>query len=128
MAANGDDLMNTGTKRTLFWTPRILCILFAMFLSIFAFDVFGEGKGFWETVLALLIHLIPVYIVGIVLAVAWRWEWVGAVAFIALAIFHVVSGWGRFPLVNYLFIPGPLVLIGVLFQFNWIFRAQVRTR
>ena len=59
--------MNTSVKRVLFWTPRILCILFAIFLSLFALDVFGEGLGFWKTILALLIHLVPVYIVVIVL-------------------------------------------------------------
>jgi len=120
--------MNTSTKRVLFWTPRVLCILFAMFLSIFALDVFSEGHGFWETILALLIHLVPTYIVVIALVIAWRWEWVGAILFSALAVFYVVWFWGRFPLVNYLCISGLLVLAGVLFLFNWIYRAQLRTR
>jgi len=126
--------MNTSTKRVLFWTPRVLCILFAMFLSIFALDVFSEGHGFGETILALLIHLIPVYIVVIILIVAWRWEWVGAILFNALAVFFVVWAWGRFhgnwsQLGSvYLMISGPLVLVGVLFLFNWIYRAQLRTR
>ena len=120
--------MNTSIKRVLFWTPRILCILFAMFLSLFAFDVFGEGHGFWETILALLIHLVPVYIVVIVLVIAWRWEWVGAILFTALAVFYVVWAWGRFHWSAYLGISGPLVLLGVLFLFNWIYRAQLRTR
>ena len=37
------------SKQLLFWTPRILGILFALFLSMFALDVFGEGYGFWGT-------------------------------------------------------------------------------
>ncbi len=120
--------MNTSIKRVLFWTPRVLCILFAMFLSLFALDVFGEGYGFWETILALLIHLVPVYIVVIVLVIAWRWEWVGAILFIALALFYLVWFWGRFHWSAYLGISGPLVLLGLLFLFNWIYRAQLRTR
>ena len=120
--------MNTGVKRVLFWTPRVLCILFALLLSLFALDVFGEGYGFWQTIGALLLHLVPVYIVVIVLVIAWRWEWVGAIVFTALAVFYVVWMWGRFPLDTYLSISGPLVLIGVLFLFNWIYRAQLRTR
>ena len=120
--------MNTSTKRVLFWTPRVLCILFAMFLSLFALDVFSEGYGFWEAILALLIHLVPVYIVVIVLVIAWRWEWVGAILFIALALFYLVWSWGRFQWSAYLVISGPLVLLGVLFLFNWIYRAQLRTR
>ena len=120
--------MNTSIKRVLFWMPRILCILFAMFLSLFALDVFSESHGFWETILALLIHLVPVYIVVIVLVIAWRWEWVGAILFNALAVFYVVWAWGRFHWSAYLVISGPLVLVGVLFLFNWIYRAQLRTR
>ena len=120
--------MNTSIKRVLFWTPRILCILFAIFLSLFALDVFGEGYSFWETILALLIHLVPVYIVVIVLVIAWRWEWVGAILFIALALFYLDWSWGRFHWSAYLVISGPLVLLGVLFLFNWIYRAHLRTR
>jgi hypothetical protein len=120
--------MNTSIKRVLFWTPRILCILFAIFLCLFSLDVFGEGLGFWETILALLIHNIPVYIVVIILVIAWRWEWVGAILFNALAVFYVVWAWGRFPWSTYLVISSPLVLLGVLFLFNWIYRAQLRTR
>jgi len=120
--------MNTSIKRVLFWTPRILCILFAVFLSLFAFDVFGEALSFGETILALLMHLVPVYIVVIVLVIAWRWEWVGAILFNALAVFYVVWAWGRFHWSAYLGISGPLVLVGVLFLFNWIYRAQLRTQ
>ena len=120
--------MQRSVKRVLFWTPRVLCILFALFLSLFAMDVFGEGYGFWETILALLIHLVPVYIVLIVLVIAWRWEWVGAILFIAFAVFYLVWSWGRFHWSAYLGISGPLVLLGVLFLLNWIYRAQLRTR
>jgi hypothetical protein len=39
--------MNESKRRMLFWTPRLLSILFAIFISLFALDVFGEGYGFW---------------------------------------------------------------------------------
>ena len=120
--------MNASIKLVLFWTPRVLCILFAMFLSLFALDVFSEGYGFWQTILALLKHLVPVYIVVIVLVIAWRWEWVGAILFIALSLFYLVWSWGQFHWSAYLVISGPLVLLGVLFLFNWIYRAQLKTR
>ena len=35
--------MNTKPKRVLYWIPRALTILFALFISVFALDVFGEG-------------------------------------------------------------------------------------
>ena len=119
--------MNAGTKRPLFWTPRILCILFAVFVSMFAADVFGEGYGFWETVVALLIHLVPTYIVIIALVVAWRRDWIGAILFIGLAVFYLVWAWGRFTWINYLVMSGPLFLVGVLFLVNWLYRVELRS-
>lgn len=77
--------MNATLQRSLYWVPRLICIAFALFLSLFALDVFNEHYGFGRTILALSVHLIPVYIVAAVLIVAWRWEWVGAAAFTALA-------------------------------------------
>ena len=117
--------MNTSAKRVLFWTPRFLCIFIAGFLSKLALDVFGEGFGLWQTIGALLLHLSPTFIVVIALVIAWRWEWLGAALFGGLGVFFVVLSWER---LSYLIMAGPLVLIGVLFLFNWIYRAQLRTR
>lgn len=119
--------MNTNTRRVLFWTPRILCILFAIFISFFALDVFGEGYGFGETILALLIHLVPTYIVIVALVFAWRWEWIGAVLFTSLAVFYIVWAWEKFHWVAYLAISGPLFLLGFLFLINWVKREKLRS-
>jgi len=119
--------MTRPVKRLLFWTPRILCILFAVFVSLFALDVFGEGYGFWGTMLALLMHLIPTGVILIVLAISWRWEWVGGVLFTALGVLYLAMSWGRFHWSAYLLISGPLFLVGVLFLINWLYRAEGRT-
>ena len=120
--------MNTATKRTLFWTPRVLCMLFAAFLSLFALDVFDESNGFWQTALALLMHLLPsTILVIIVLIVSWRREWIGGVLFNALGVLYIVLFWGRFPWFTYAAISGPLFLVGILFLLNWRFRSQLRT-
>jgi uncharacterized membrane protein YgdD (TMEM256/DUF423 family) len=121
--------MTKPVKRLLFWTPRILCILFAVFVSLFSFDVFGEGYSFWKTILALLMHLIPTGIILVVLAVSWRWEWVGAIIFSALGVLYIVMFWGRFKWHVYLLpISGPLFLVGFLFLINWLYRKQIRDR
>ena len=102
----------------LFWAPRILCLLLALWLGVFALDVFGEGYGFWETVLALLLHLIPTALVLGILALAWRWEWVGAVVFALLGLFY--AGWaGGEHWAWIAFISGPLFLVALLFWLNW---------
>jgi hypothetical protein len=93
---------------------------------MFALDVFGEGYGFWKTILALLMHLIPTGIILIVLAISWRWEWVGGILFPALGVLYLVWSWGRFPWSVYVVMSGSLVLVGVLFLLNWVYRRELR--
>ena len=121
--------MNTGTKRVLFWTPRVLCILFALFLGGFALlEVFSEGYGFGETIVPVLMHLVPVYIVFIVLVIAWRREWVGAILFTVQGLSYILVVLGRMRWSFTGVVGGLLVLAGVLFLFNWKYRAELRTR
>ena len=119
--------MNPQTNKLLYWAPRTLCILFALFLSLFALDAFAQGAGFWRNVAAFLIHLAPVYLVLIVLALAWRWEWIGAAAFVALAFLYLAATWGRFHWTVYVVISGSLALIGFLFLLNWIYKPRLQS-
>ena len=118
--------MKKRTKHILFWLPRILGILFAIFLSLFAFDIFNEGYGVKETILALLIHLIPVFTVIAVLVLAWRRESIGALLFPALALVYPVLSQGRQHWSAYLVISGPLVVLGVLYMLIWMYREQLQ--
>ena len=115
-------------KRLLCWTPRILCILFAAFLSLFALDVFGEGNSFWKPILALLIQLVPVFFLILILVLSWRWGWVGGIVFPSLGVLQIVTKWGIFPWSVYAIIAGPLFLLGILFWINWIYRAELRAK
>lgn len=120
--------MTSTAKGLLFWTPRVLTIAFILFLGLFALDVFGEGYGFFETVIALFMHLIPNFVLLAVLIIAWKREWVGAVLFMGLGLFYLASTWGRFHWSAYAGISGPLFLMGILFLLNWVFRKELRAR
>jgi hypothetical protein len=117
----------TPGQELLYWAPRALCITCALFVSIFALDVFSEAHGFWQILLALFMHLIPTWLILLLLWVSWRREWIGAVFFIVLAIVYVVSIWGRpffwtaGPLIS-----GPFLLVGALFFLNWRYRSKLR--
>ena len=118
--------MSRSVKRLLFWTPRILCMLFAAFVSVFALDVFDGGYSFWNTILALLIHLVPTFFLILILVLSWRWAWVGGIIFPALGVLYIVMAWHRFPWSVYAIIAGPLFLLGILFWINWLYRAELR--
>jgi hypothetical protein len=118
--------MKPNSNQIIFWTPRVLCLLFAAFISLFALDVFEESHGVWRTTVALLMHLIPTFILLALLALSWRWDWVGGVVFPGLGIFYLVAFWGRFHWSAYALIAGPLFLVGTLFLLSWRQRKNVQ--
>jgi hypothetical protein len=118
--------MTLTKKRLLYWAPRGLGIGYAVFISIFALDVFSENLPFAKLIVALAIHLIPTAIIVVVLAFAWKWEWLGAVGFIALGLLYMWITRLRFPLPVYVIISGSAFLIGLLFLANWLLRRELR--
>ncbi len=112
----------------LYWAPRVLCVTYALFASIFALDVFEEGQGFFGTALALLMHLIPTFLVLALLWVSWSREWIGGYLFVLLAVLYIAMSWGK-PFATWstlLIMAGPLVLTGALFLLNWYYRSTLR--
>ncbi len=87
--------MANAFAQLLYWAPRVLGILYALFLSIFAADVFEEGGSFRTTAVALLVHLLPAFLVLLVLALAWRCELAGGVIFILLGVVYLTLAVGR---------------------------------
>jgi hypothetical protein len=106
----------------------VLVLAFAVFISLFALDVFETGAGLWETLAAFLIHMIPTAIVLVFAALAWRWEWIGAAVFLGLGIFYLVATGGREHWAAYVTISGPLFLLAVLFGTGWLLRKELRPR
>jgi len=107
------------SKKWIYWTPRILSIIFILFLSLFALDVFEEGLGFWMTVLALLIHLIPSFILVIILIISWKHELVGGISFIVLAVIFTFFFKTYENIFSILFISFIPLIIGILWILNW---------
>lgn len=126
--------MSSFSKCTLFWAPRALSILFIAFLSMFALDVFADNLGFWRTLLALTIHLLPSLVLIAALAAAWRWEWIGAVVYAAAGTLYVMTVLPRrlpAPWVKLQWIAAiglPAFVIGALFLVNWLKHDQLRAR
>lgn len=105
-------------KKALFWLPRILTIVFILFISVFSLDVFSEYSGF-ALLVALFMHLIPSLILTVLLIVSWKWEKIGGILFILLAIgfFIFFSGGYDMP-IGALITALPALVIGILFLIN----------
>jgi len=119
--------MNKIILRTLFWTPRILGILFILFLGMFSFDVFEEGGSFWLMLGGFLIHNIPAFFLLVSLILGWRWEWVGALGFITFGVWYITLAISRDRSAStYLLLTGIPFLIGILFLVGWFYRKRTR--
>jgi len=120
--------MGKNINKYLYWTPRILSIIFICFLALFSLDVFEPGFSFWQIVVGLLIHNIPAFVLLAVLIISWKREIVGGVVFILAGLLYTVTvipqmfggqiGWWGVSWI--LTIAGPAFLIGILFIINWL--------
>ena len=123
-------------KKYLYWAPRILSIIFILFLSMFALDIFDMHLGFWGTILGLFMHLIPSFILVILLLVSWRYEWVGGITFILAGTLYIVwmlmtaltNPFEWYLLSWSLIIAGPAFFIGILWFLNWKNRKNFKKK
>jgi len=111
------------------WTPRVLSILFIIFLGLMSLDVFDENIGFWGAALGLFIHNIPAIILSIVLIISWKHEIVGGIIFILSGLLYILFAiiraetW-QIALLWILQISGIAFLIGILFLIGWRKKQQ----
>lgn len=120
--------MRKKTNKFIYWTPRVLSILFILFLMLFSLDIFDGNYGFWGTILGLFMHNLPALFLLVTLVISWKHEIVGGIVFIlfgllyfCLSIYRVVMStpieW--YMLSWSLIITGPSFLVGILFLVGW---------
>ena len=102
-------------RKALFWSPRLALVLFALFTGLFSLDLSGEDYRIGELLALLIVHLVPAFVLLLILAITWRWEWIGGIAFLGAAAFGLFSSlynqeWSW--IVSFVV---PLALIGVLY-------------
>lgn len=79
--------MTDRKRNILFWTPRVLCILGILFISLFALDAFDGEAPLKNKLIGFTIHLIPSFVLTAILLIAWKWEKIGGLILIVLGIF-----------------------------------------
>ena len=127
--------MEQKINKFIYWAPRILSIIFILFLSLFSLDIFEMGLGFWGTLLGLFMHNIPTLILLIVLLISWKHEIVGGIAFILAGLLYIVmilknivgNGFEWYYLAWAVQISGIAFFIGALFLIGWIQKKKLTT-
>ena len=124
--------MEKNINKFVYWTPRILSIIFICFLALFSLDVISPELSFWQIVVGLFMHNIPVFVLLIILIISWKHEIVGGVAFILAGALYVTmilmnalrGSFEWYMVSRILIIAGPAFLIGILFIINWLKRRN----
>lgn len=110
--------------RVVYWAPRILLIVAILFISLFALDSFSSSYTFWQNTAAFMLHLVPSFILIVLLIIAWKWEKTGGIILTLLGlvfcVFIFMVNYKRthslsFSLLLVLEICVPFVLAGILF-------------
>ena len=126
--------MKTSLK-IIHWAPRIICILAILFVSMFALDSFDPEYNLWQQLQAFFMHLIPTYVLIILLVIAWKWELVGGLIIMALALGLSPSIYFHNYQMNHsvlislsiiLMINLPFIITGVLFILSYYLKKKNR--
>ncbi len=94
--------------------PKIVTIVYILFISMFALDEPFFTLGF-------LMHLLPSLVLVIILAISWKYERFGTVSFLVLGIVFTIFFNTYRELISFLIITLPLLIIAILF---WIFKKK----
>lgn len=109
-------------NKFIYWTPRLLGIIYILFLTLFSLDVFQPGLSPREVILGLFIHNIPSLILIVALILSWKQEIYGATVFTLAGLLYIsllLPNFQWFMLPWIALISGPAFLIGVLFFIGW---------
>lgn len=82
----------------------VLSLGFAIFISLFALDVIGQERWF----LALVIHLVPTYVVIVLTMISWKKEFLGGILWLVMGLFYLLMSWQAW--IIYI----PVIIIGGL--------------
>ena len=115
----------------IFWTPRIVSVIFILFLALFSLDVFDPENNYTalETLIAFLMHNIPVFILAIALWISWPENrgWLAGAVFILGGLLYIartaataiINGFEWYYIAWDIQIAVPAIFTGILFFIGW---------
>lgn len=115
--------MKIGHK-IIYLLPRVLGIIAILFISMFALDAFNPELTIWQQIQDFIMHLVPSFVLTLILVVAWKWEFIGGIIFLAIGVIFTplifmhnfnMNGSVWMSLGVIAIITFPFILVGVLF-------------
>ena len=97
------------------WIPRVLAIVFIVFLTLFGLDVFSGDAPFLEKLGGFFIHSIPSMILLLILFISWKKPLIGGSLFILFSIAFALYFRTFRSLSTFLLLTFPFLLVGIFF-------------
>ncbi|PKN77751.1 MAG: hypothetical protein CVU48_10580 [Candidatus Cloacimonetes bacterium HGW-Cloacimonetes-1] len=108
----------------LFWIPRALILLFALFTMLFSFDVFNGYDPWYRIAQDFLIHNIPFFALMLILVISWKYPAVSSViCYLAMLFFAKIvrSNGSIYSLLSFTV---PLFIVATMFLLEYLRRPQ----
>jgi len=99
----------------LMWIPRVLAMIFIVFLSLFALDTFSGDAPLVKKLAGFFVHLIPSFILVLTWLISWKKPLMGGSIFILLSIAFAFFFRTYRSVPTFLLITFPVALVGILF-------------
>lgn len=113
-------------KKVVYWTPRVLAILFTLFIMMFSLDVFDGTSSLADQLIGFLMHNLPAFGIILIIVLSWKKDIFGMIGFALVAIGLFMMVMGSNPPVGsavnpaVFIISGPALLISLLYGISWI--------
>ncbi|NOU19765.1 MAG: hypothetical protein HOO91_19580 [Bacteroidales bacterium] len=108
-------------KTVLFWLPRLIAISIAIFLSVFAFDVFSMPAPFGKKMIGFTIHTIPSISILIIAIITWKKSFWGSFLFTLLFIAITFYFKTYNNATSFLILSIPLLFIALLYTLEYFY-------
>jgi hypothetical protein len=115
--------------KLLFWLPRIITIVFILFISIFALDIFDMNLGFWGIIFGLFMHLLPTIILTLILIIFWKKSIVLAGMWLAFGILYLaIMLPNMLKQFEFYYLSWLIQFSGIAFVISWLFFLDFKRR
>ena len=108
-------------KNFLTWSPRIVLIVYCLFISVFALDAFSEAGTFFHRLGDFAMHLVPTLVAGLMLVLAWRFPLIGGLFIMILGMIFTIYFHTDRTFSYFMMISAPLFVAGLLFILSHAF-------
>jgi hypothetical protein len=99
----------------LIWIPRVLAIVFIVFLMLFSVDTFSGDAPFLKKLGGFLIHSIPSLVLLLVLLIFWKKPLISGSLFILFGVAFALYFNTFRVLSTFLLTTSPFLLVGIIF-------------